>query len=520
VNAIPVFNEAHEIIQVIINFIDISESKHTQEELQRYREHLEDTVHERTEELRLARDAAEAANKAKSVFLANMSHELRTPLNAILGFSQLMRRDSDLSSSQRQTLDVINSSGEHLLKLINDVLKIAKIEAGKLQLEITPFDLYALVREVTEMMRLRAQQKGVQLELNQSPELPRYIKGDEARLRQILVNLVSNAVKFTEKGSITIHLGVKDDVQRLLLIEVEDSGTGISEAEQQLLFKPFEQLSASTSRGGTGLGLAIVRQFVQLMGGSITVESTPGKGSLFSVAFPLQEADETEVACLGNMNYGDVTGLAPGQPAYRILIAEDQRDNRLLLAKLMTDLGLEVEVAADGSECIAIFKKWKPDLIWMDRRMPVMDGVETTRCIRQLPGGDMVKIVAVTASAFREQQAELSATGIDDYVTKPYRLNEIYDSLAQQLGLIYTYRVDTSQTSFPDVLEPRLLAELSETQRNELRTALESLDRERIYTVIKLIAATNTALGHKLTHFVDIFDYPSILNALNAVASD
>ncbi len=498
---------------------DITEHKLREDELARYRDHLEDEVHLRTEDLRLARDAAEAANKAKSVFLANMSHELRTPLNAILGFSQMMQQDAGLSESQHDTLKIINSSGEHLLRLINDVLEIAKIEAGKLQLESATFDLQALVREVSDMMRLRAEQKGLRLKLDQSSDFPRYIKGDEARLRQILVNLVSNAVKFTEEGAVTLRLGVKGNGSSHLLIEVEDTGPGISTEDQQRLFKPFVQLSRGGVQDGTGLGLSIVRQFVILMGGHVVVESALGQGSLFRVVLPLQEAEADEVVRLAKEGHGTVVGLAPGQPAYRILIAEDQRDNQLLLTQLMTDLGLEVRVAENGEECVRMFRDWKPDLIWMDRRMPVMDGVEATRRIRQLPDGDKVKIVAVTASVFKEQQSDLIAAGMDDLIRKPFQFNEIYHCLAQQLGVEYLYTGASAQESSAVPLTPELLAGLGDEPRNELREALDSLDSERIEAAINVIAEKSPELAVALHGLAGNFDYPAILGVLESSAT-
>jgi len=498
---------------------DITEQKRKEDELTRYRDHLEETVQERTEELRLARDAAEAANKAKSTFLANMSHELRTPLNAILGFSQLLRQDTSLEDDQRETINVINRSGEHLLKLINDVLEIAKIEAGKLQLEIASFDLYDMVRGVIDMMQLRAEQKGLRLELDQSSCFPRFIDGDEARLRQILVNLVSNAVKFTVEGGVTVRLAVKDNERQHLLLDVEDTGPGITEADQKKLFMPFMQLAEGVTQGGTGLGLAITRQFVQLMGGSVTVQSASDEGSLFHVDLPLEAVDEPEITRLDSELHGDIEGLAPGQPAYRILVAEDHRDNQLLLTRLMTNIGLEVKVADNGEACVELFKAWHPDLIWMDRRMPVMDGIEATRRIRQLPGGDKVKIVAVTASVFKEQKPEILAAGMDDYVRKPYLFNEIYDCLARQLGVEYRYRSVPVQREAPNTLTPSVLAGLDAGLSTELREALESLDRERIDSAIGQIAKKDPALAESLGRIADKFDYPVILQALAALTN-
>ncbi len=512
----PVTDTEGRVFQLITEGRDITERKQAEEELLRYKEHLEETVQQRTDELRLARDAADLANTAKSVFLANMSHELRTPLNAILGFSQLMHKDRSLSASQRENLEIINNSGDHLLRLINDVLEIAKIEAGKLQLEIATFDLQELVREVSDMMRLLAQQKGLQLDLDQSSEIPRFIKGDEARLRQILINLVSNAVKFTEQGGVTIRLRSRQNAHHHLLIEVEDSGSGISKKDQQLLFHPFEQLSTGASKEGTGLGLTIVQRIVQLMGGKVSIESELGKGSLFRVELPLEEVDKAETPQLNERRYREISGLAPGQPHYRILIAEDQRENQLLLSKLMTDLGLETKVVENGEECVQLFKKWKPDLIWMDRRMPVMDGVEATRRIRELPSGDKVKIVAVTASALKDNEIELRAMGMDDYISKPYHLDEIYDCLESQLGLNTLYSNESpKRESPPSTLTSEMLGELDDELCVTLHEALDTLNSELIAEVIRRIAEKDRTLARLLENLADNYDYPTILNALD-----
>jgi CheY-like chemotaxis protein/nitrogen-specific signal transduction histidine kinase len=487
--------------------------------LQLYKNQLEETVQQRTAELLLARDAAQAANKAKSSFLANMSHELRTPLNAILGFSSMMRRDPDVSASQRANLDIINRSGEHLLTLINDVLEVAKIEAGRMRLEISPFDLGSMVRDVVDMMQIRAQEKGLQLLIDQASEFPRYIKGDEARLRQILVNLVSNAVKFTEHGGVTLRLGVKQNSREHLLIEVEDSGPGISQEDQTRLFEPFVQLTESATQRGTGLGLTITRQFVQLMGGEISIESTVGKGSLFRVNLPLELATTADIPKPEKVLHGEVLGMAPGQEAYRILIVEDQPENQLLLQQLMADIGLETKVAENGVQALDICKAWHPHLIWMDRRMPVMDGIESTQRIRQLPDGRDVKIVAVTASAFREQQQEMFDAGMDDFIRKPFRFEEIYDCLARQLGVKFVYKSDGAEQPATTALTPAMLAILPSPLRNELKEALENLDNERIAAAIRDAGKIDKDLGRTLTSLVEYFNYPAILDALNEAAS-
>jgi PAS domain S-box-containing protein len=522
VSATPVFDAKGHIEGAFAMFTDITERKNAEEALRTHKEHLEETVQKRTAELIAARDATEAArvaNRAKSVFLANMSHQLRTPLNAILGFSAMLLKDPQVMKEQRQSLEIISRSGDHLLKLINDVLEFTKIEAGHMMLNIAPFDLGAMVREVTDVTRLRAMEIGLRLEVEQSPEVPRYIKADEGRLRQILANLADNAVKFTKQGTITIRLCIRQNAQPHLQMEVEDTGPGIAPDDLKSLFKPFAQLGGvGTTHLGAGLGLVLSRQFAQTMGGTLSATSTPGKGTVFRVDIPVELAEGVDIGAEERpVVAGEVVGSALGTPRYRILIAEDQAENQLLLRQLMTKIGLRVKVAANGEECVKLFRAWRPHLIWMDRRMPVMDGIEAAHCIRNLPEGRDVKIVAVTASVFKEQQQEMLNAGMDDLVCKPYRFDEIYGCLAKQLGVKYIYSTDTAKAvSVPVKLTPEMLADLPAALCKELKEAVESLDSARIEEVIQQVSKNDEALGQILMQLAVSFEYPAILQVLAA----
>jgi signal transduction histidine kinase/ligand-binding sensor domain-containing protein/CheY-like chemotaxis protein len=479
---------------------------------------LEAQVAERTKELETAKDEAERSDKAKSTFLANMSHELRTPLNAILGFSTLVRDDPGLSEQHRKDLEIVSRSGEHLLGLIDDVLDMAKIEAGRIALDHGSFDLNDLVRDTLSMMRARAFYKGLELYFNISPMVPRFVRSDAGKLRQVLVNLIGNAVKYTERGSVTVRLDATrmDDSRRILLIfEVEDTGIGIALEDQARIFDVFVQAGRASTQQGTGLGLSICRQFVGMMGGSIRVQSTPGEGSIFRVELPVERAEESnEVA--EDEDLGQVVGLVPGQPEYRILVVEDKKENWLLLQRLLEDAGFQVQVAEDGALGVEMFRIWKPHLIWMDLRLPVMGGMEAAREIRAMDGGLRVKIVAISASAFDQQRQEVLAAGLDDFVRKPYRREEIFDCMAHHLGVRYLHgeALRGAPTDPVAALRGEALAALPQQLREELADALVRLAPGPIGEVIDRVSEQDARLAEMLARYVNRFAYTEILNAL------
>jgi signal transduction histidine kinase/ligand-binding sensor domain-containing protein/CheY-like chemotaxis protein len=479
---------------------------------------LQTVVEQRTAELTEARDQAQTANRAKSAFLASMSHELRTPLNAIMGFSSLLREGGESFEERCKDLDIINRSGEHLLGLIDNVLDVAKIEAGRITAENAPCNVHSLMHDIVEMMRVRAREKNLKLIVEESPHFPRFVRTDAPKLRQILINLLGNAVKYTERGIIILRLVSlpEDSSNRLRLrFDVEDSGIGIAPEDQARVFEPFVRAGRLSAQDGTGLGLAIVRQYVEMLGGTITLESELGKGARFRLELPVaQEAESGVTAALDSRPRA--VRIEPGQPEYRVLIVEDQVENRLLLRRLLERVGFQVRVAEDGAVGIEVFQSWRPHFIWMDRGLGEIDGSETVRRIRALEGGREVKIAAVTASVLAAQRAEMMAAGVDEFLSKPYRLEEILDCMARHLGVRYARAERPLQplVQAKAHLRPEALAGLPEELRQELTKAVMALDKERIAELVRRISEIDPALGDVLAVLSANFSYTLILKAL------
>ena len=501
-------------------------------------EHKKDQLEEQAIELAAAKEAALAASAAKSSFLANMSHELRTPLNAILGFSQLMVRHQFSETEKREYLEIINRSGEHLLALINDVLEISKIESGLVELKEGNCNLPDLLNSVKEMLKLKAESKGLQIIFDLALDVPQFIKTDENKLRQILINLLGNAIKFTEKGSVSLKVkrqtsNVKIEIEEkiTLQLEVEDTGPGIAPDELDLLFQSFVQTQTGRQSGqGTGLGLSISRKFVQLMGGDITVSSILGKGTIFR--FDIQVALANETVASTSQSYRQVIGLECDR-TYRILVAEDEKENRQLLVKLLTSVGFEVQEASNGQEAIALWSNWQPHLIWMSMRMPLLDGYEATKQIKATDRGQSTIVIALTASSFADEQNRIFSVGCNDFVRKPFQEQVIFETMAQHLGVRYLYEVEKAKNSpekplaeitnhtpnssqMPDILIYKLSAMPTKWLVNLYDETARGND-DLIYKLIDQIPESNAELADLLRQLVYDYRFEEILKSIKSI---
>jgi signal transduction histidine kinase/CheY-like chemotaxis protein len=514
-----------------------------------------------------------AANDAKSEFLANMSHELRTPLNVILGFTQVISHDTTLDPQHQEHLHIIKRSGQHLLGLINDVLEMSKIEAGRVRLQETRFNLYQLLDDLERMLQVRVESKPLVLRFERSPTVPQFISTDEGKLRQVLLNLLGNAIKFTPRGQVglcvtaTPQLSSKyahDFVDReftppesqpcstvtatgstILRFEVTDTGLGIAPEDLLRVFQPFTQAAAGQQSGeGTGLGLSISQKYVHLMGGEITVSSAIAQGSTFKFQIQVQPVSAREMPLA--LKPERVIAIAPGQPRYRILIVEDHAENRQFLTTLLTPLGFEVCTALNGAEGVDLWQQWQPDVILMDIRMPVMDGVTAIQKIRALEQqqhrdnpqpseqeGEPVlvqaagqcsspahtKIIVLTASAFTDTRSTALEMGCDDFLSKPIQENLLLAKLGVHLNVRFLYESPAAQvrrdySGVPvSITELQIaLAQMPQPWIEQLHQAAVKGRDELILKLIEHMPPTQSALATVLSDWVSCFQFDDILN--------
>ncbi|MBE9224030.1 response regulator [Phormidium sp. LEGE 05292] len=493
-----------------------SQSEYYSNILERRVESKTRQLKQKNRELKLAKKVAEAANHAKTTFLANMSHELRTPLNVILGFVQQMTRHELTTPSQQSRLDVINRSGSHLLKLINNILSLSKIEAGQMTLDEIAFDFYALLDDIEQMLLPKANLKGLQLVFQRSKKVPQYIRTDESKLRQVLMNLLENAIKFTDSGSVTLQVQVTDRLRlspdeqsskvKALLFCISDTGSGIAREELGSLFKPFVQTETGRrSQTGTGLGLPISRQFIKMMSGDIRVKSRLGQGTAFRFYIRVGLAEVGEVK--NNLSPSRVIGLAPNQQKYRILVVDDQWENRLLLSECCKEVGFQVWQASDGKEAIELWQQHKPHLIWMDIRMPIMDGYQATQYIREQQNGEETVIIALTASAFDVKREKAFKVGCNDFVAKPFREGVIFEKMALYLGVRYVYEAESSnlqeQHQLVQKLTPESLSVLPKELLTQLHQAASLGDDQKVKELLEQIPQLQNPLKIALAQLVE-----------------
>jgi signal transduction histidine kinase len=495
----------------------------TERQLMKQRDRLEATVKKCTSQLTIAKEQSKAANITKNIFLSHMSHELRTPLNAILGFSRLMERDANLTEKQAEHLDLIHQSGVHLLNLINDVLAMAKTDAGIEALDMKVTDLPQFVERIAVMFKSRTVGRGLTFSLNMMPHMPRYVTCDERKLQQILTNLMANSLKHTQTGGIELkvwspdydsktHNAVsnKNNGKIKLSFEVRDSGKGIETDRLKTIFDPFfSEPKDGAAKTGTGLGLTVSRNFARLMGGDITAANRRGKGARVTVHITVELASNPPE----QVHYR-IAGIDSAKIGKRILVVDDNDTSRLLLSELLHDVGFAVKEAEDGRKAVALFFEWRPHLIFMDIRMPLMDGIAATKMIKATEAGRHIPIIALTAHTIEEERQKIIAAGCDAFIRKPFEERELFEVMAKQLNLAFILK--RARKTHPPPSQPgphpsiEALAKLPPSVLEKIKQSSLVLDMEKTNACIDDILAENSTLGESLKSLATRFRYNDI----------
>lgn len=504
----------------IVQVQDIHKRKQAEEALQRLNTNLEQLVDERTSQLNEAIETAEIANQAKSRFIANMSHEFRTPLHGIMGFSQLLLKDDQITLDQQSSLNTIHRSSEHLLSLVNEVITLSKVEAGMLTYESKDVNLHDLCEGVQDLFSLQAVSKNIQFQIYLAPDIPQYVRTDAQKLRQILINLLGNALKFTKQGSVDCQVqwrsASSEASSHQLRFTIQDTGPGIPEHLLPQLFNSFTQDPLTRdSFGGIGLGLTLCQRFIHLLKGDISIDSVEGKGTTVSFHIPVELGEPVLELSVSKKT---AVGLAENQIPYRILVVEDYSDNREILVMMLETVGFEVKEAENGQEAVDFNQTWHPHLIWMDLQLPLLNGLEATRLIKAQTQNPPV-IIAITAQALEADEVKALKAGCDNYLRKPYKATQVFDKMAQHLDI--TYRYDTPSPTRPATNPiPLTIKQLDSMPRSWVQLLHEAaikLDEDMLDQLMKDIPHDQPSLKSSLEYLMTTYQYDVIMEVTQAI---
>ena len=486
-----------------------------QQKLLKLNEELEQRVDERTAELKLAKEEAEEANKYKTTFLATMSHELRTPLNSILGFSQILIKQNKLDKEQQRFVTTIFQSSEHLIRLINNVLDISKIEVGQTDVNRNKFNLQLFLHNIIEPFQQQLNNPDLALSLSVDEDMPVYIETDEDKFRQIMLNLIGNAIKFTRQGHIIVDAKVKDNDGTLLSFDIIDTGIGIPFENQQSIFDAFQKsVQPDYDMGGTGLGLAISRKLARLLGGDITLQSEPGKGSNFLLEIQVDIPDNISFA--DKHSQDEVIGLSPDTKHARILVVDDIANNREVLTRQLEFVGFEVRSVMSGEKALSELETWNADLILLDLNMPTMNGIETMQRIKLNPAHKKTPIIMVSASTMENEHHKCIDAGANDFIDKPINYHELFNLIANLINIEYQYAGNENrfaQKTFK-VLTAEELADIEKDWLEKLFKLASIGDTEKMLALISTLPDEKTEIKNKMTVYIQEFKIKSLVRIL------